>query len=438
MLAANIFQQLYNVVDSIVVGRFIGVEALAAVGASFPVLFVLISLLMGISSGITVVVSQYFGAKNYDNVVKAINTFFVFIFIASIIMSLLGIYFARDIFVALNLPADVINPAVDYLRIYLAGMIFMFGFYGTNAILRGLGDSKTPLYFTIFSTIANVVLDLVFVIYFGWGIKGVAYASVIAQALAFIMVTYFINRGDSLIHFSFKKMKFDWVIFYKSIKIGLPTGLQQSFVAFGMIAILRIVNDFGTQTVAAFTVAGRLDSFASMPAMALSAALAAFVGQNVGAHQWDRVKAGFKVSLIIASVISVTVTGVVLLWGRPIMGIFTTDMEVIDIGNNYLIIVSSFYLVFSSMFITHGVLRGAGDTLIPMFITLFALWILRIPFSYFFSREAFGLGVDGIWWGIPLAWAFGFVASYIYYRMGNWKKKVLVKKEEIVTDEVMH
>lgn len=432
MLAANIFQQLYNVVDSIVVGKFIGTEALAAVGASFPVLFILISLLMGISSGITVVVSQYFGAKKYDDVVKAINTFFVFIFSASIVMSALGIYFARDIFVLMNLPHEVIDHAVEYLQIYLGGMIFMFGFYGTNAILRGLGDSKTPLYFTIFSTIANVVMDLVFVIYFGWGIKGVAYASVVAQAAAFFIVTFFINRGDSLIHFSWRNMKFDWGIFWKSLKIGLPTGLQQSFVAIGMLAILGIVNPFGTETIAAFTVAGRLDSFASMPAMALSVALSAFVGQNMGAFKMDRVREGFRVTIIFASIISVLVSIVILIFGKNLMGIFTNDYEVISIGYGYLTIVGSFYIVFSSMFITQGVLRGAGDTLIPMFFTLFALWILRIPFSYFFSRPSMGLGVYGIWWGIPLAWVFGFTASYLYYRTGKWKKKAVVKKEDIV------
>ncbi len=428
MLIANVFQQLYNVVDSIIVGNFVGKEALAAVGASFPVLFVLISLLLGVSSGITVVVSQFFGAKNYDKVVKTINTFFVFIFFASLVMSALGIYFARDIFVLLHLPADVMDPAVEYLQIYLGGLIFMFGFYGTNAILRGLGDSKTPLYFTIFSTLTNIILDLIFVLRFGWGIKGVAYASVIAQALAFALVTFFINRGDSLIHFSLKNMKFDWDLFLKSIKIGLPTGLQQSFVALGMIAILRLVNDFGTNTVAAFTVASRLNSFASMPAMALSAALSAFVGQNIGANEIGRVRQGYKVSLVIASIISVTVSLILWFFGHAVMGIFTPDEKVIAIGYNYLVIVSSFYLIFSSMFITQGVLRGAGDTLIPMFITLFALWILRIPFSYILSRPSFGLGVDGIWWGIPLAWSFGFTASYIYYKMGKWKTKSVVKK----------
>ncbi len=430
ILAATIFQQLYNVVDSIIVGNVLGKEALAAVGASFPVIFVLVSLLIGISSGITVVVSQYFGAKQYENVVKAINTFYVFIFSASIIMSGLGIYFSRDIFIALRLPNEILDQAVDYLQIYLGGMIFMFGFYGTNAVLRGMGDSRTPLYFTIFSTILNIALDLIFVMVFGWGIKGVAYASVIAQGVAFLGITIFINRGDSLIHFSKSNLTFDWKIFLQSLRIGLPTGLQQAFVALGMIAIMRIVNDFGTDTIAAFTAASRLDSFASMPAMAFSTALATFVGQNVGANKIERVRRGFYVTLLISSSFSVMVSLIMYFFGTELIGAFTNDPAVIKIGYSYLVIVSSFYVIFSAMFTIHGLLRGAGDTLVIMFITLFALWILRIPLSYYLSRPDFGLGSDGIWWGIPIAWAFGMTASFIYYKTGRWKTKGVIKQKE--------
>ena len=427
VIAASIFQQLYNVVDSIVVGNVLGKGALAAVGASFPVIFVLVSLLLGISSGVTVVVSQYFGAKQYDNVVKAINTFYVFIFTASILMSGLGIYFSRDIFLALKLPHDILDDAVDYLQIYLGGMVFMFAFYGTNGILRGMGDSRTPLYFTIFSTILNIGLDLLFVMVFDWGIKGVAYASVVSQAIAFFGVTIQINKGKSLIHFSRKNLVFDWKIFYQSLRIGLPTGLQQSFVALGMIAIMRIVNEFGTDTIAAFTAASRLDSFASMPAMAFSTALATFVGQNIGANKIERVRKGFQVTLLISSTFSVIVSVIMYFFGSHLIGLFTNDPKVIEIGYSYLVIVSSFYVIFSAMFTVHGLLRGAGDTIVIMFITLFALWVMRIPLSYYLSRPNMGLGSDGIWWGVPIGWSFGLLASFIYYKMGRWKTKGVVK-----------
>lgn len=436
IIAATIFQQLYNVVDSIVVGNVLGKEALAAVGASFPVIFVLVSLLLGVSSGVTVVVSQYFGAKQYGNVVKAINTFYVFIFVTSLIMSIFGIYFSHDIFLALKLPAEIIDDAVDYLQIYMGGMVFMFAFYGTNGILRGMGDSKSPLYFTIFSTLLNIGLDLLFVLVFEWGIKGVAYASVLAQAIAFLGVTIQINKGNSLIHFSLKSLVFDWKIFMQSLRIGLPTGLQQSFVAMGMIAILRIVNDFGTDTIAAFTAASRLDSFASMPAMAFSSALATFVGQNIGANKIERVRRGFYITLMISSSFSVAVSIIMYFFGPSLMGMFTNDAKVIEIGYSYLVIVSSFYVVFSAMFTVHGLLRGAGDTIVIMFITLFALWFLRIPLSYYLSRPEMGLGSDGIWWGVPIGWSFGLTASFIYYKMGRWKTKGVVKheKKNIVQD----
>jgi len=264
---------------------------------------------------------------------------------------------------------------------------------------------------------------------FHWGIKGVAYASVIAQGIAFLGITIYINRGDSLIHFSRKNLVFDWEIFLKSLRIGLPTGLQQSFVALGLIAIMRIVNDFGTDTIAAFTAASRLDSFASMPAMAFSSALATFVGQNVGANKIERVRRGFHVTLFISSSFSIMVSLVMYFFGQQLIGMFTNDPIVISIGYSYLVIVSSFYVIFSGMFTIHGLLRGAGDTIVLMFITLFALWILRIPLSYYLSRPDIGLGSDGIWWGIPIGWSFGLTASYIYYKTGRWKTKGVVKQK---------
>jgi putative MATE family efflux protein len=262
---------------------------------------------------------------------------------------------------------------------------------------------------------------------FDWSIKGVAYASVVSQAIAFFGVTIQINKGKSLIHFSRKNLVFDWKIFYQSLRIGLPTGLQQSFVALGMIAIMRIVNEFGTDTIAAFTAASRLDSFASMPAMAFSTALATFVGQNIGANKIERVRKGFQVTLLISSTFSVIVSVIMYFFGSHLIGLFTNDPKVIEIGYSYLIIVSSFYVIFSAMFTVHGLLRGAGDTIVIMFITLFALWVMRIPLSYYLSRPNMGLGSDGIWWGVPIGWSFGLLASFIYYKMGRWKTKGVVK-----------
>ncbi len=424
MVLGNIFQQLYNIVDSIIVGNYIGKEALAAVGASFPVIFVLISLVVGVSMGSTIIISQYFGAKDFVNVKKAIDSLLIFLFFASIILTIVGLLCSGFIFRMMNLPMSIMPDAIAYFDIILYGMILMFGYNAISSILRGLGDSKTPLYFLIISTILNVILVILFVKVFKWGIKGSAIATVIAQGTSFLLGVIYLNRYHDIIKFSFTDIKFHREIFMKSLKIGIPSGLQQTFVALGMMALLRFVNGFGTDTIAAYTVAGRIDSFAMLPAMNFSMALSTFVGQNLGAGKIERVKQGFKATLWMTSVISLVGTFVAIFFGSQIMSAFNQDPNVIQIGHSYLIIVCSFYVLFSIMFTTNGVIRGAGDTLIPMFITLFSLWILRIPISYFLSKA---IGHNGIWWSIPIAWAFGMIASVIYYMSGRWKNKVVAR-----------
>lgn len=427
MLLGNVFQQLYNVVDSIIIGKVLGKEALAAVGANFPLIFALISFVVGIAIGSTVIISQYFGAKKMDLVKKAIDTLYIFMFFASIIITIVGIFFSDYIFRLISLPDDVITPAVEYFNIYALGFIFFFGFQGTSAILRGLGDSKTPLYFLIISTVVNIVLDIVFVVYLNWGVKGVAAATVIAQAGAFFSIVWYLNKYHSFIEISPLKMKFDRDIFSKSLKIGLPSGFQQTFVSIGFLALYKIVNQFGTATIAAYSIAMRIDMFAIMPAMNFSAAISTFVGQNIGANKYERIGKGLNATLIMMSIISVIISALALIFAKPLMSLFTNDAEVIKVGIEYIYVVSGFYVVVSTMFIFTGVLRGAGDTMIPMFITILALWVVRIPVSYYLSLE---MGYVGVWWGIPIAWVVGVTASFLYYKTGRWKAKVVVKHQE--------
>jgi putative MATE family efflux protein len=426
MLIGNVFQQLYNIVDSIIIGRYLGNEALAAVGASFPLIFTLISLIIGIATGTTIIIAQYYGAKNIGKVQQAIETMYLFIFVASIFLSLIGIYTSTAIFKLIDLPEEVIPEAVKYFNIYALGFVFFFGFQGTSAILRGLGDSKTPLYFLIVATMMNIMLDLLFVVVFEWGIEGVAYATIISQAGAFISIIYYLNRFHKVIRFNMLRLRFNREIFFKSIKIGLPTGFQQTFVAVGMLALYKVVNMFGTTVIAAYAVAMRIDSFAALPAMNFSAALSSFVGQNIGANKLERVRSGMLATLRMTSLISLGVTIVAWIFAEQIMQVFTTDQAVVEAGKDYLYIVSAFYILFSAMFVMNGVLRGAGDTLIPMFITIFALWVIRIPASWFLAQH---FGPKGIWWGIPVAWGIGAVFSYIYYRTGCWRTKSVVKQQ---------
>ncbi len=424
MLLGNLFQQSYNIVDSIVVGRFIGKEALAAVGASFPVIFILISLVIGFSMGLTVIISQYYGAKDFKSIKRSIDTLNIVLLITSIIITLVSIFFSREIFLLMQLPADVIPQAEEYFTTYMLGSVAFFGFNGVTAVLRGLGDSKTPLYFLIISTVLNIILVFLFVVVFGWGVKGAAISTIIAQGFSFLLSVFYLNKYHKLVKFSFVNIEFDKKIFIQSLRIGLPSGMQHTFVSIGMMALYAIVNSFGTNVSAAYAAAMRIDSFASLPAMNFAMALSTFVGQNIGANKIERVKKGLLATFIMTSAIAIFVSIVVVLFGEELMYLFTTDKDVISLGHDYLIIVCSFYLLFTTMFVIGSVLRGAGDTLVPMFVTLFSLWLVRIPLAYFLSQH---FGVQGIWWSIPIGWLCGLSFIFLYYLKGNWKNKGVVK-----------
>ncbi len=432
MLMGNVFQQLYNIVDSIIVGNFIGKEALAAVGASFPIIFTMIALIIGIASGSTIVIAQFFGARDYQTVRKMIDTLLIFLFFASLLVTIIGITFTEQILRIIQLPEDIIPQAKAYLDIYLAGMIVFFGFNGISAILRGLGDSKTPMYFLIISTLLNIGLDLLFVLVFKWGIKGVAIATILSQGIAFISAIIYLNSTHKIISFRLKNLTFDMGLFKKSFRIGLPTGIQHTFVSLGMMAVLTIVNLFGTNVIAAYSVVLRINSIATLPAMNFAAALATFVGQNLGAGKTHRAIKGLKETILMSSLVSVSVSILVIVFGKFLMVLFTPDPEVIRIGKEYLMIVGSFYIIFSIMFSINGALRGAGDTLIPMFITLLSLWFIRVPVAYLLSKS---IDETGIWWAFPIGWLAGAVISYLYYLTGRWKTKVVVEKQKPETGE---
>jgi putative MATE family efflux protein len=427
MLLGNVFQQLFSVVDAIVVGKFVGKEALAAVGASFPVIFIMVSMIIGIVMGTTVVISQYFGAKDFVKVKRAIDTMYIYSTIAGIASTIIGLIISAPLLRLLGLPEDLMPQATQYLRIYLSGILIFFGYNGTSAVLRGLGDSKTPLYFLIVATVANIILVLLFVGVFKWGVAGAAYATLIANGLAFALAIYWLNKTHKLIRISIKGLHFDREVFRQSLNIGLPTGIQQTLVAIGGLALMGIVNKFGTNVIAGFSVASRVDSLATIPAMSFSQALSTFVGQNIGANKTERIRTGLISTVKMSGIVTIVTTLIIVLTGHIIMSLFTNDTEVIRLGDQYLTIVSSFYILFTLMFIYNGVMRGAGDTLIPMFISLLSLWFIRIPMAWFLSGK---IGASGIWWAIPAGWVIGLSLSFAYYKSGRWKRKAVVKYQE--------
>jgi len=423
MLIGNIFQQMYTMVDSIIVGRGVGKEALAAVGASFPIIFLMVSLVIGITMGAAVMLSQYFGAKDYVSLKKTIDTAYIFLFLAALLITGLGILLSGPILRGLKVPDEVFPLAKQYLNIMFAGMVFLFGYNTVSAVLRGLGDSKNPLYFLIIATILNIFLDLLFVLVFRWGVAGAAWATVLSQGVSLLAGILYMQRSThEVLHIHLKRIRFDKEIFRTMLRIGLPSGLQQSLVSLGFIALTRIVTPFGTNVIAGYTAASRLDSFAIMPAMTLSVAISTFVGQNLGAGKLERVMKGYLSTLLFAGGIAAAITAVMVLFKVKLIQIFNADPAVVRIGAEYLVIVSAFYVVFTGMFITGGVLRGAGDTLTQMFITLCALWFIRIPASAFLSSH---IGTNGIWWGIPAGWVVGFSISFVYFLGGRWKRKVV-------------
>ncbi len=421
MLLGNVFQQLYNTVDSVIVGNVVGKEALAAVGASFPILFLLISLILGVTMGATILISQYFGAKDYEKLRRTIDTTYVFLFIGSIVISVLGILFSGTILRAMNTPADIIGQAQTYLNIIFGGMVMLFGYNAISAILRGLGDSKTPLYFIIIATLLNIVLDLIFVIVFKWGIAGVAWATVISQGVSFLFGVLYLNKNHDFLKIRLNSLKFDRDIFVRSLRIGLPTGVQQMLFSFGMMALQFLVNGFGTDTVAGFIAATRVDSFATMPIFSFGAAISAFAGQNLGAGKMDRVSKGHRITIFISVTLALVTAFLIFFFGNSLIRLFNSDAEVIRIGTEYLKTVSAFYAVVAWMFITTGVMRGAGDTFVPMIISILSLWLIRIPLAAIFSMF---FGANGIWWSIPVAWSSGLLMTLLYYRTGKWKSKV--------------
>lgn len=446
MLLGNLFQQTYSLVNAIIVGKLVGESALAATGASYPIIFVLISLIIGISTAGTIVISQYFGAKDFEGVRKSIDTILIFVFIASLFTTALGILFGKHVFILTNLPDTILPEATAYLNIFLSGTILMFGFNGLMAILRGLGDSKTPLYFLIMATLLNIALDLVFVGIFKWGVKGAALATVSANGISFLVATIYLNKTHKLIQLRFRKMAFDRKIFLHTLRIGLPSGFQQTFIALGMLALYSIVNKFGTNVIAAYAVAGRIDSLAILPATTFGQSLSTFVGQNLGANKIERVRRGLNSTILISVTISICIALFVIFLRHQLLYMFTNNKEVVYFGSQYLTFVAVGYIIFGYMASVNGVMRGAGDTLVPMFITLVAFWLIRVPVAAIFSGRMYemlqGWGYEinlpavlkgsmkesGIWLSLPVSWGIGALCSTIYYHTGNWKKKVIIKQ----------
>lgn len=425
LLIGNLLQQAYTITDSIIVGQFVGKEALAAISASFFIYYFIISLVIGIGSGTSVVVSQYFGAREYDKVQGAFSSFFIFMLGIGLVLSIGGIIFAEPIFRLTNTPEEVIPLAVDYFKIYIGGTFLFVTFNSIISILRGIGESLKPMIFILITTVLNIALDLLFIIGFKWGVEGAARATVIAQGVGMCIALIYVNNTHPLLSIKKKDLLFNMKLFKEGLKIGLPTSVQQCAIALGLIALLSIVNSFGTDTLTAYGAAGKVDTIITQAILTLSGALAAFAGQNIGAGKLDRVRRGLRFSLYVNAVFSLIMFCIIWLWGDIIMMAFTNDPQVIFIGREFLLITAGFLILHGGLNVFNGALRGAGDTVFTMLTSLFSLWLIRIPLAYFLSDK---FGRPGIWWAIGLSITIAFIITYIYYKTGYWKRRCVVKK----------
>lgn len=420
LLIGNILQQAYNLTDSIIVGQFLGKEALAAVSASYFIYYFVISLVIGIGSGTTVVISQLYGAKQYAKVQLAFSSFFIFMLVAGIVLSIAGIIFAEPLFRMTRTPEEVIPQAVSYFRIYIGGTFLFVTFNSIISILRGVGESIRPMVFILITTVLNVLLDLLFILVLHWGIEGAARATVLAQGIGMCIALVYVNNTHPLFSIKKKDMLFDSRLFRESLRIGLPTSVQQCAIAIGLVALLGIVNQFGTDTLTAYGAAGKIDTLITQAILTLSGALAAFCGQNIGARRWKRVQQGVRFTMLANIAIGLLTFLTVWLFGNELMLIFTDDANVISIGKEYLLIISGFFAIHGALNVLNGALRGAGSTLFPMITSLLCLWIFRIPLAYGFSAW---FGRVGIWWAIGFSITIGLVATLIYYKKGRWRKE---------------
>lgn len=420
MLLGNLLQQLYNVVDTIVVGKYVSEKALSAVGQAFPIVVVFLSLIMGFTLASNILIAQFLGAKKIEKVKKTVQTTILTMFYFGIFMSIIGFFLTPQILYIMRVPEDVLEIAEEYVRITFAGVLFLFLYNGFTAMLRGLGDSKSPLYVLAVSTVLNIVLDLSFVIVFEMGVKGVAYATVISQAVSAFLLMLIACREHEILRFSIFKLEFDSELFIKTLRLGLPSGIQQSLVGAGFMTITSLVNNFGSVVSASFVAASKLDAFATMPSFNIGLALASFVGQNMGAGKMDRVKKGLHSALAIGVAITAVFTILVMIFAKIVLRLFLSSELYFAGGMLYIYLVAPSYIIQATMFIVNGVIRGAGDTFFSMIATLLTMWGFRVPIAIFLSSF---LGVKGVYLSIGIGFLIGTTISFVYYFSGKWAKK---------------
>ena len=413
ILFGTLFQQIYNTADTVVVGRFVGKEALAAVGGSSSMIVnLIVGFFVGLCSGASVVISHYYGAKDHKNLKKTLHTSMIFCLAASIIVGTAGFILAEPILRLMKTPVEVIPDSVLYLHIYFAGTFFNLVYNMVSSILRAVGDSKRPLYVLIITCLLNILLDVVFVVIFHMGVLGVALATVSCQAVSAILVTWFLMRAEDIYRLEFYEIRFDLRSLWAVLRIGLPAGLESVMYNIANLTIQIFVNELGTDTVAVWMVCN-----------AFAISITTFVGQNYGARKYHRMRKSVRVCMVMAYISAFIVSGTLILFANPIYHLFTTDQVVVDIGVHMIRFLIPSYAIYVVIGILSGALRGSGRVLVPMILTCGGVCLLRIIWLFVFVRSH--PGIDSIMLSYPVSWIITAVLFVIYYfrRFPGMQKK---------------
>ena len=426
MLLGSALQTAYSLVNAFWVGNRLGTDAMVAVTVSLPVLFVLTAVAGGLTLATTVLVSQAYGAKNYSEVRRVINNSVVLVGAISLVCVLLGQLAAAPVLRLIRTPPSALQLSVTYLRLLLFTMPPTFGIFLLAAALRGVGDSKTPLYFQAVSLAVAFVLDPLLM--FGWlgfprlGLNGTAVATLLAQTAAVVTLAYFLARGNHIASPDWLHLRADAETTWLTLKIGVPSMVQQALVSVGMMVMTGLVNTFGREGAAAFGIALRIDQLAFMPAMTIGMAVSSLVGQNVGARRFDRASAVLRWGLVMSVGMTSVASALALAVPALLLSPFSRDPHVINIGTGYLRIAAFMYLGFAIMFVSNGVINGSGHTLETTAFTLLSLWGVRIPLAAHLARSLHR--IEGIWYAMLAGVAFGAALSVVYYATGLWKRPV--------------
>lgn len=424
MLISAMFQQIYNIADSMIAGRFAGEDALAAVGASYPITMIFMAVAMGCNIGCSVIISQLFGGKKLREMKTAVTTTFLASLGLSFVLTALGLLFTRPLMELIDTPENVFSDAALYLRIYVGGLTFLFLYNVCTGIFTALGDSRTPLYFLIGSSVGNIVLDLVFVIVFHMGVAGVAWATFLAQGVSCVLSVATLIRRLRGISTEEKPELFSTRMLWKICRIAVPSILQQSFISIGNIFIQVLVNGYGSSTIAGYSAAIKLNTFAITSFTTLGNGISSYTAQNIGAGKTERVREGYRAGAVMMLGIVLPFFLAFFFFEDSMLSLFMEESSVkaIGIGKDFLTLVSPFYFIISMKILADGILRGAG-AMKSFMISTFSDLLLRVALAFLLAR-GFGLGTDGIWMSWPVGWSLATVLSTAFYLKGSWKSSL--------------